>query len=125
MKQIQAKSRQSLGKHGEDVAAQFLTHLGYSIIERNFRILYGEIDIIARDKNTLVFVEVKTRCGRQFGLPEEAVTARKIHEIVKTSEFYCMKHPEYRGLQRIDVIAIEEGLNGEIERIEHIKNATG
>jgi putative endonuclease len=124
MKPPQANNRQSLGKHGEDAAAQFLTHLGYSIIERNFRIHYGEIDIVALDGETLIFVEVKTRCGRQFGLPEEAVTARKLHEITKTSEFYCMKHPEYKGLQRIDVIAIEEGPNGELERIEHIKNAS-
>ena len=124
MKQPQANNRQSLGKHGEDVAAQFLTHLGYSIIERNFRIRYGEIDIIAKDGGILVFVEVKTRIGRAYGLPEEAVTARKIHEIIKTSEFYCMKYPEHKGLQRIDVIAIEEGPNGEIERIEHIKNAS-
>jgi putative endonuclease len=124
MKQPQANNRQSLGKHGEDVAARFLTQLGYSIIERNFRIRYGEIDIIARDGETLVFVEVKTRCGRQYGLPEEAVTARKLREIVKTSEFYCLKHPEHQGLQRIDVIAIEEGPSGQIDRIEHIKNAS-
>jgi putative endonuclease len=124
MKLSQVNNRQSLGNHGEDIAATYLTQLGYSIIERNFRIRYGEIDIVAKDGSTLVFVEVKTRRGRQYGLPEEAVTPRKIREIIQTSEFYCLKHPEYQGLQRIDVIAIEIDANGETERIEHIKNAT-
>lgn len=99
--------KQQLGKFGESLAASYLQKQGYRIIERNFRGRYGELDIIAIKDKILVFVEVKTRIGRQFGLPEEAVTARKLGEVVKTAEFYKISHHNLPDALRIDVIAIE------------------
>ena len=69
-----SKQRINLGKRGEDIAARFLLEKGLALIARNFRDKFGEIDIIAKDRETLVFVEVKTRRSHRFGLPQEAVT---------------------------------------------------
>jgi len=80
--------RISKGRIGEDLAASFLIKEGYKVLERNFRCAIGEIDIVALDKGTLTFVEVKTRSSGKFGLPEEAVTRRKQHQISKAAQFY-------------------------------------
>ncbi len=99
------------GKAGEDFAVQLLLNKGYQIIARNFQNRFGEIDIIAQDKNTLVFVEVKTRHNRKFGQPEEAVTSQKLYKIQKVGEFFSLTHPDLPKKLRIDVVAInlEEG----------------
>ncbi len=96
-----------LGKKAEDFASSLITSKGYKVLDRNFRSRFGEIDIIATDENTLVFVEVKARWSRKFGNPEEAVTPRKIWKIRKTGEFYSKMHPELPQKLRIDVVAIE------------------
>ena len=117
--------KQSLGKYGETLAASYLRRKGFQIIERNFKARYGEIDIVAIDKDALVFVEVKTRIGDRFGAPEESVTPGKIRELIKTGEYYGLLHPNLPKQLRIDVIAIK--LTGErsVESINHIKNITG
>ncbi len=114
-----------LGKIGEDLASSYLSKHGYTIIERNFKARYGEIDIIALSGSILVFIEVKTRIGRQFGLPEEAVTPRKIHEVVKTAEFYKVLHPELPESLRLDVIGIELNSDETLKYFNHIQNVTG
>ena len=98
----------SSGKRGERIAALYLQKQGYKILEMNFKARYGEIDIIARDKDTLVFVEVKTRKNYKYGRPEEAIDLRKLRMIIQTGEYYKMLHPELPELLRIDVVAVDE-----------------
>lgn len=96
-----------IGLAAENKAASFLISQGYQVIERNFRSKFGEIDLVAIDGVTLVFVEVKARATRLFGLPEEAVNKRKIRHITMAGEYYASIHPELPELHRIDVVAIE------------------
>lgn len=116
--------KQLLGKKGEDIASSHLQNHGYRIIERNFKARYGEIDIIAIKENTLVFIEVKTRVGREFGLPEEAVTPRKLHEVVGTAQYYKVLHPELPDAMRVDVIGIELDFDETLKYFNHIENVT-
>ena len=115
--------KNSLGKIGEQLAAQYLSRLGYKIIEKNFRIRGGEIDIIALDGATLVYIEVKTRSSHKFGRPEEAVTSWKLKFLERAAKFYRnnrknLKLPE---LERIDVLAID--IMGNDPHFRLIKNA--
>lgn len=114
---------QKLAKKGENLAYQYLTAKGYKIISRNFRSKLGEIDLIALDQNTLVFIEVKTRISKEFGEPEEAVTKYKIRSIEKTGEFFKSKFPHTPNLLRIDVISILLS-DGNTPQIKHIENIT-
>ena len=95
-----------IGKLGEDMAATYLRNKGWKILERNYKARYGERDIVARDHETLVFVEVKTRIGDRYGTPEESVTPRKLREVVETAQFYKTLHPNLPDSLRIDVIGI-------------------
>ncbi|MDP1710037.1 MAG: YraN family protein [bacterium] len=104
---MQVKSQnKSFGKRGEQIASELLIGNGYKIIDKNFSGRFGEIDIIAIDGQTLVFVEVKTRKNRRFGLPQEAVTRSKLGKIKKTAEYYSLLHPELPKKLRIDVVAL-------------------
>ena len=112
------------GMLGEEVAAQFLTSHGYRILERNFRCKVGEVDIIARDPKdtTLVFVEVKTRRGLSYGVPQLAVTPFKQRQISKAALTWLGKNRLHDHNARFDVIAIL--LHTERPHsIEHIRNA--
>ena len=100
-------NKTNLGQIGETLAAKYLTKKGYRIIEQNFRIRGGEIDIIAIDGITLVYVEVKTRTGNQFGYPEEAVTPQKIKFLERAAKFYRLKRKNLPDLERIDVLALD------------------
>ena len=113
----------SFGKYGEDLAANYLKKQGYKIIERNFRIRGGEIDIIAIDGQTLVYIEVKTRTSHQFGLPEESVTPHKIKFLERSAKFYRAnrKHLNLPQLERIDVVTVDSS-DGD-PQINLIKNA--
>ena len=102
------QDRHQVGQRGEALAANFLQKQGYRILERNFRVKGGEIDIIAQEKNTLVFVEVKARQDNSFGQPEEAINPQKITTIVRTGEYYASCHPELPQELRLDVLAIDE-----------------
>lgn len=110
------------GRRGEKIACQFLTSKGYKIICTNFRTRFGEIDIVACDGETLVFVEVKARASRDFGLPEEAITPRKIRHLTKAGQYFKLKNPQTPDLQRIDLVAIKLSPTGEIGEIRLIKN---
>lgn len=110
----------ALGKYGEDFACNLLKKSGYKIIARNFRSRFGEIDIIAQDKDTLVFVEVKTRWSKRFGLPEEAVTPQKLYKIKRAGEYFSLKHPTLSKKLRIDVVALEIE-NGKVASARIIK----
>ena len=100
------KENSLFGRAGEDYAVTLLKNRGYQIITRNFRSRFGEIDIIPKDSETLVFVEVKTRLSRKFGEPEEAVTGQKLFKIQKVGEFFSLTHPTLPKKFRIDVVAI-------------------
>jgi len=112
-------ARHILGKNGEDEAVKYLEKQGYTIIERNFSCRQGEIDIIALDKNYLVFIEIKSRTSIEYGLPSESVTERKIKHMLKAIQYYLYKrHLENTNI-RID--AIEVYVQANKYSINHIK----
>jgi len=113
-------SKRETGLSGEKQAIEFLKKQGYLILETNFRTKFGELDIVAIDKDTLVFVEVKTRSNHQFGLPEEAVGYHKLNHLVKAAAYFRSNRKSLPLGERIDVIAIETNSG----RIEQIKNIT-
>lgn len=105
-KENKQRGKISLGEYGEDFTCRFLKTKRYKIIERNYRSLWGEIDIIAKDKDTLVFIEVKTRSSDRFGPPESSVTRTKQNRIRRIAEAY-IKTSKYRNLCfRFDVVSI-------------------
>lgn len=113
----------ALGAKGEDIAERYLKKKGYRIVERNYRCRLGEIDIIALDGSTLVFIEVKTRRNQNYGRPCEAVNAVKIRHILRTATCYtALSHVRYEDI-RIDVVEIL--LQGGKPYIHYIKNITG
>jgi putative endonuclease len=110
-----------LGIEGENVAVKFLEKKGYRIIRRNYKTHIGEIDIIAQDGNTIVFVEVKTRGNESFGKPFEAVNKRKIQKLKNLALLY-LKNQGREFPVRFDVLSIFCSDKGKKE-IEHIKDA--
>ncbi|MCL5432893.1 MAG: YraN family protein [Patescibacteria group bacterium] len=115
----------NVGKIGEDLACKHLTKNGYKIIERNFKKGYGELDIIAVDKNELVFIEVKARKSMNFGGPFEAITPYKLRTLIKTAEYYKWTHKNLPDQMRMDAIGITLDVVGSITELEHIKNISG
>ena len=105
-----------IGKIGEDEAAKFLQKKGYVIVERNWGSKWGEIDIIAKDKDVTIFVEVKTKKGMDFGSPEEMVGPRKLNQIQRMANTY---YQAANSPKRIDVVAIVLSWDLAIERINH------
>lgn len=101
------KNSRKYGLLAEDFAEGLLKKKGYKIIERNYSTKFSEIDIIALKEDTLVFVEVKARWGRKYGLPIEAVTSRKLAKIMRAGEIYSIKHKNLPKKLRVDVVAIE------------------
>jgi putative endonuclease len=112
----------SLGNVGESIAATFLKGAGFSIVERNFRCVCGELDIIARDGRTIVFVEVKCRKNEIYGPPQLAVTPFKQRQISKAALVWLSKRRLYDAEARFDVIAIVLH-ESQLPEIEHIRNA--
>jgi putative endonuclease len=115
-------TKQSFGKTGEEIARDYLERQGYQILDTNFRTRFGEIDIVAREGDIFVFVEVKARRGISFGLPEEAVTFRKQNKIIRMGLWYLREKHMEEVSWRIDVISIIMPLNRE-PKIKLIKNA--
>ncbi len=110
-------ARQGLGRTGERLASEELTRQGYTIIERNFRCRHGEIDLIAEDATDLIFIEVKTRRGNAYGLPEEAVTPRKQQKLIQVATYYLDLHACFERSWRIDVVAVQLSASGRFEEI--------
>ncbi len=116
------KTRQDLGRTGELLALQYLRRKGYAIVETRFRFLRGEIDIVARDGDTLVFVEVKMRTGGGYGRPEESVTAGKQRQIRKVAQGYLLLRRPGDLPCRFDVVAIRpDGVRK--YAVEHFRDA--
>ena len=118
---IREVSPHKLGKAGEEAALQFLKKKRFRIVEKGFCFLRGEIDIIAYDRKTLVFLEVKSRRSHKFGFPEEALTPAKQTQLKKVALGYCSLHEIQNVECRFDVISIT--YNDNEFTISHIKNA--
>ncbi|MEN6624456.1 MAG: YraN family protein [Smithella sp.] len=114
-------SKINTGRDGEKIAVAYLMKNGYRICEINFRCPIGEIDIVARDKNEIVFVEVKTRRSNQLGFPEQAVGSRKQKKLSQLALWYIEEKKLSNINARFDVIAIT--LLAEENEITLIKNA--
>ena len=99
--------RQILGKSGEDLACVELERRGYAILERRYRTRFGEIDIIARDRETIVFVEVKARIGNEFGGAAAAITAWKQRRVVQMAVDYLARRRLHNCPCRFDVVAVD------------------
>ena len=108
-----------LGAFGEDLAANFLIKKGYRLLEKNWRIVRGEIDLIMKKDKDLVFVEVKTRTSRTFGFGEEAVSPTKLAKIKNTIEAYLAKVDE-DVTPRFDVVVVE--ISGIVPSFIHYEN---
>ena len=115
------KERISLGRLGEDLARERLKGLGYRIVKTNYRCPLGEIDLVARDGDVLVFVEIKTRRNEPLGQAKEAVTRRKQAQLSKVALAYMKSNNLWGSKARFDVVAI--GLIDGNKEIEVIKDA--
>lgn len=113
-----------LGKAGEAAARRYLEARGYTFIEANWRCASGELDLVMRDGEELVFVEVKTRFGESMGRASEAVTGSKARKLLQTGEWYVAQHQRFADLiWRCDIVAITLEPNGAVRSIEQIPNA--
>jgi putative endonuclease len=120
-----AADRDAMGQRGENVAARYLRNLGYKIIVRNFRCDLGEIDIVAKDGKTLVFVEVKTR-AYDDPTPEDQVNEVKRHQITKSAKLYLSRYGTPQPPARFDVVAVvwPDGREPQIRHTPHAFEAT-
>ena len=116
-------ARQGLGRTGERLAAEELSRRGYHILEQNFRCTHGEIDLVAEDAYDLIFIEVKTRRGNAYGLPEEAVTPRKQQKIVQVASYYLDLHACSERSWRIDIVAVQLSKGGRPQEIRIYQHA--
>ncbi|MDZ7587521.1 MAG: YraN family protein [Patescibacteria group bacterium] len=108
------------GKQGEAAAEEFLAKKGFELLERNHRTRYGEIDLVMKDREVVVFVEVKTKTGERFGEPWEMVDERKLVQIERLGKMWMVKN-DFDGSCRIDVVGVWLDY-GAIEKIEHWQN---
>ncbi len=115
--------RKLIGKIGEDAACQYLQQQGYEIIENNYRCPLGEIDIIARDEQVTVLVEVRTRTSFAYGSPEESITTDKAWRLKRLADSYLQTHRLSTAPCRIDLIAVM--VNRETHRLVNINHIKG
>lgn len=130
------KDNKRTGNRGEELASEYLVKKGFIIEERNFHTRFGELDIVGWDGETLVFVEVKTKIGHDFGEPEEMVNKKKLGQVKRMGEVYVelknngggvrlpqsprrLRNDDWKGGCRVDVVAIVLKENGEVEKLEH------
>ena len=114
-------STRTVGRAGEDIACQFLSRRGYHILDRNWQIRGGELDIIAECRGVLVFIEVKARFSHDFGLPVESITPNKVRVLKRSAHIYIHQNHLYNTPARFDLVSIDYVLgNPKIELIENI-----
>ena len=115
--------RQALGTRGEELAAAFLTRAGLEVVARNYRSRLGEIDLVARDRDELVFVEVKTRSSTAFGEPAEAVSPRKARRLrTLAARWLAERRPPYTTELRFDVVSVLRSRIG-AAHVVHLRGA--
>jgi putative endonuclease len=112
-------NRRAKGTEGENLAAQFLEKKGYSILERNYRFDRGEIDLVAKEGQELVFVEVKSRRSHAYGAPEESVTPAKEAQLKKVAEGYLYEHNIENQSCRFDIVTITYHRGSPVLRLIH------
>jgi putative endonuclease len=117
--------RSETGRAGEREARERLESIGYQTLATNYRTRSGEIDIVALHRGQAVFVEVKTRRSRTYGLPEEAITGAKARRLAAAAQSYLAREGRRGAEWRIDVVVVELGPQGKVERLEVIENAVG
>jgi putative endonuclease len=115
--------RKDTGNMGEQLALNFLKKKGFRILETNYRCPRGEIDIIAWQKDCLVFVEVRTKANPAFGSPEESITSTKKKHLIQSANYYLQEQEKMPLSWRIDVVAVEMEADNRLSRIELIENA--
>lgn len=113
-----------LGNKGERLAAAYLRRSGYRILRHQFHSKFGEVDIVAVDGQTLVFVEVKTRSSTRYGTGLEAITPLKIRRIVKAGQYYRLLHPKTPAALRIDAIEVYFADDEKSARVRHVRNVS-
>ena len=113
-----SREKIELGIKGEDLAASFLKETGYRILKRNYRIGHSDIDIIAQDESSLVFIEVRTKSREDRGMPEDTLTANKLRRMKKTAELYIAFN-HYGGPARLDAVCIVLDKTGRIKHFKH------
>lgn len=111
-----------LGQHGEELALKKLIGLGYKVLDKNFTCKIGEIDLIAKDKDALVFIEVRSKSNKEYGVPQETVNHKKQQKIRRVAEYYLIKNNLQDVYCRFDVIGILWQKNME-PYVEIIKDA--
>ena len=118
--------RHEIGKQGEELARKYLLKKGYNIIEKNFMARQGEIDIIALDKDELVFIEVKTRTNQKYGKPASAVDYNKRKHMINTIKYYLYSRGMENQFVRIDIIEVYLYNNKfKINHLKQVKNMIG
>ena len=118
-------SRKETGRYGEALAERYLIEAGYEIVARNWRCAAGELDLIARQGETLVFVEVRARRGAQLGSPEESITPAKQAKLIELAYTFLAENALEDDAWRIDVIAIVLNRQNNVQRLNHIEWAVG
>jgi len=116
-------ARKQLGDVGEEIAARELIRRGYTVRERNWRCPEGELDIIAEQGESLVFVEVRARRGDRFGTPEESITLAKRAHLIAAAQAYLQAQSLQDRDWRIDVVAVAMSDRGQLQRVDVIENA--
>jgi putative endonuclease len=111
-------ARTRLGTRGEDIAAAYLQQQGYLLLERNFRTRYGEVDIVTRHDDTVVFVEVRTRRAGTYGTPEESVTVRKGQRLVLAAQQYLQDNGLEQAHWCIDLVSVR--MEGYAPKVTHL-----
>jgi putative endonuclease len=117
------RDSQAVGIHGEVLAARHLAALGLTVVDRNVRLPGGEIDLVAREADELVFVEVKTRIGNESTAPDLAVTAAKLARLERLAEAYLSRIDDEDAPWRVDVVAIVIERSGRVLRLDHLRGA--
>ena len=119
------QSRKVTGAFGESLAADFLINKGYTFVTKNWRCSVGKIDVIVQDKDTLVFVEVRTKHGDRNGTPEDSITQKKQAKLIELAYSYLAEMDVPTDDWRIDVVAVVLDSANQLTRITHLPSAVG
>ncbi len=111
----------AVGQLGERLASEYLKKKGYKILAQNYRTRYAEIDLVARQKDVLVFVEVRTKIGERFGTPEETLNSKKLQRVRRNATWYA-GHIKWDKLYRVDAVCIVLDENHAVQRLKHYEN---
>ena len=115
------RSNLQTGKMGEEIARRYLEKNGYKIIDQNYKTKYAEIDLIAKKKGEIIFIEVRTKKEVNFGTPEETINKRKLRKLRGNAKAY-VAWKKWQGYYRIDAVCVVLKPNGEIDRLNHYQN---